>query len=117
HYYIPFSQMFTDYPDMKGVENNWTLDGPAGLEVYARLQDNVDLNKVSAKVKTLLNGHGRTDQPELLLYPMSKWHLYADFKDGKNVGGAIEYIKMFALIGFFVLLLACINFMNLSTAR
>ena len=48
---------------------------------------------------------------------MSKWHLYSEFKNGVNVGGAIQYVWMFGIIGVFVLLLACINFMNLSTAR
>ena len=48
---------------------------------------------------------------------MSRWHLYSEFKDGVNVGGAIEYVWMFGTIGVFVLLLACINFMNLSTAQ
>jgi putative ABC transport system permease protein len=48
---------------------------------------------------------------------MSKWHLYADFKNGANVGGLITFVWLFGIIGAFVLLLACINFMNLSTAR
>src|SRR5258708_5392972 len=48
---------------------------------------------------------------------MSKWHLYAQFKNGVNTGGAIEFVWLFGIIGGFVLLLACINFMNLSTAR
>ena len=48
---------------------------------------------------------------------MSKWHLYDEFKNGKNTGGRIQYVWMFGIIGVFVLLLACINFMNLSTAR
>ena len=48
---------------------------------------------------------------------MSKWHLYSEFKNGVNTGGAIQYVWMFGIIGVFVLLLACINFMNLSTAR
>ena len=48
---------------------------------------------------------------------MSKWHLYSEFKNGVNTGGAIEYVWLFGIIGVFVLLLACINFMNLSTAR
>lgn len=48
---------------------------------------------------------------------MSGWHLYAEYKNGQNVGGAIQYVRMFGMIGLFVLLLACINFMNLSTAR
>lgn len=48
---------------------------------------------------------------------MSKWHLYAEFKNGVNTGGAVTYVWLFGVIGVFVLLLACINFMNLSTAR
>jgi putative ABC transport system permease protein len=48
---------------------------------------------------------------------MNKWHLYSDFKDGINTGGAISNVWLFGIIGLFVLLLACINFMNLSTAR
>ena len=56
-------------------------------------------------------------KPALFLQPMSNWHLYSEFKNGVNVGGAIQYVWMFGIIGVFVLLLACINFMNLSTAR
>jgi putative ABC transport system permease protein len=114
HYMMPFSGFVMDYPDSKEMITSWAF---GNLEIYARLQDQADLNKISAKIKTVFNGRGRDDKPELLLHPMSKWHLYADFNNGKNTGGAIEYIKMFALIGVFVLLLACINFMNLSTAR
>src|SRR5687767_1459896 len=48
---------------------------------------------------------------------MNKWHLYSEFKNGINTGGAIQFVWLFGIIGVFVLLLACINFMNLSTAR
>jgi putative ABC transport system permease protein len=48
---------------------------------------------------------------------MEKWHLYSDFKDGKIAGGRIQFVWLFGIISVFVLLLACINFMNLSTAR
>ena len=48
---------------------------------------------------------------------MSKWRLYSDFKDGKNVGGMIEYVRLFTIIAIIILLIACVNFMNLSTAR
>ena len=114
HYMMPFSEYVIDYPDSKEIVTSWAV---GNMEIYAQLQDQADLDKVSAKLKPIFNGHGREDKPALVLHPMSKWHLYADFNNGKNTGGAIEYIKMFALIGFFVLLLACINFMNLSTAR
>src|SRR5882762_1278555 len=51
------------------------------------------------------------------IFPMSKWRLYSDFKDGKNIGGMIEYVRLFTIIAFIILLIACVNFMNLSTAR
>lgn len=55
---------------------------------------------------------------EIFLHPMSRWHLHSHWdKQGTQTGGQIEYVWLFAVIGLFVLLLACINFMNLSTAR
>jgi putative ABC transport system permease protein len=51
------------------------------------------------------------------IFPLSKWHLYGDFRNGQPIGGRIETVRVFALIAAFILLIACINFMNLSTAR
>jgi hypothetical protein len=48
---------------------------------------------------------------------MAGWHLYGEFKNGESTGGRIQFVWLFGLIGGFVLLLAAINFMNLSTAR
>ena len=88
---------------------------------YAQLADNADIDKVSAKIKDIkLDKVDKSEikqHPQVFLYPMSKWHLYSDFKNGINTGGAIQYLWLFGIIGMFVLLLACINFMNLSTAR
>ena len=53
----------------------------------------------------------------LFLYPFSKLYLEGRFENGVVIGGKIDYIKIFTLIAIFVLLIACINFMNLSTAR
>src|SRR6201999_4478412 len=64
------------------------------------------VNKVELNQKT-----------QVILDPMKNWHLYGDFQNGVNAGGRIKYVWMFGIIVFFVLLLACINFMNLSTAR
>jgi putative ABC transport system permease protein len=86
--------------------------------LFGSLADGKTLSNVQANVKDALVGKpDRFDSPEIFLQPMSRWHLYSEFKDGVNTGGAIRYVWMFGLIGFFVLLLACINFMNLSTAR
>ena len=104
---------------VKGNENNWTNES---FQLFVQVADNADMASVSAKIKdiklTKIDATtAKREKPEMLLHPMSKWHLYSEFKDGVNVGGAIQYVWMFACIGVFVLLLACINFMNLSTAR
>src|SRR5690606_20184649 len=75
----------------------------------ARIND-VKLNKMKTD-------YDRSYNPEVFLHPMSKWQLYSESKAARNVGGRIEFVWLFGIIGVFVLLLACINFMNLSTAR
>ena len=78
-------------------------------------------NAVSRKIKDAklrnVEPDDRRYNPQLFLQPMSKWHLYGEFKNGVNTGGRIQYVWLFGIIGVFVLILACINFMNLSTAR
>jgi putative ABC transport system permease protein len=91
------------------------------FQAYVQLADNADMEKVSAKIKDAklkrVTPADAAFKPVVFLQPMSKWHLYSEFKNGVNVGGRIEFVRLFGIIGFFVLLLACINFMNLSTAR
>lgn len=55
--------------------------------------------------------------PEIFIQPMAKWRLYSEFENGVNTGGFIKYVRMFGILGFIVLLIARINFMNLSTSR
>ncbi len=103
---------------IKTVEDPWRANS---FSLFVQLNDNADINKVSAKIKDAklkrVNPQLAKKKPALFLQPMSKWHLYSEFKNGVNAGGAIQYVWMFGIIGVFVLLLACINFMNLSTAR
>jgi putative ABC transport system permease protein len=102
--------------------NEW---GNNSWDIYAELRPGADVDRVSARIRNIkLQGLkvqgdklGVSFKPVVFLYPMRKWHLYAEFKNGINTGGAIEFVWMFGIIGIFVLLLACINFMNLSTAR
>lgn len=94
--------------------NNW-------LEVYIQLEENVDMASASNAIKDAKLKNVGPDlikfKPELFLHPMPKWHLYSEFKNGVSTGGRITIVWLFSVIGAFVLLIACINFMNLSTAR
>jgi putative ABC transport system permease protein len=89
---------------------------------YVQIADQSDMNKISIKIKDLKKNklskvNADLYKPEVFLQPMSKWHLYSEFKNGVNTGGRIQFVWLFCIIGIFVLLLACINFINLSTAR
>jgi ABC-type antimicrobial peptide transport system permease subunit len=101
---------------------NWKEDWNNNMmQVFAQLSPATTIEKASAKIKDVKLKHSsaeaKTVKPEIFLHPMNKWHLYDEFENGVNTGGAIQYVWLFAIIGMFVLLLACINFMNLSTAR
>jgi len=90
------------------------------FQVFVQIADNADMERVSRKIRDLKENVSKEDADQravVFLQPMSKWHLYEEFSNGVNVGGQIEFVWLFGTIGFFVLLLACINFMNLSTAR
>jgi len=91
------------------------------FRAFVQVNDQSDMQNISAKIKDSklqhVNKREQVFKAHVFLHPMSKWHLYDDFKNGKNVGGRITYVWLFGIIGCFVLLLACINFMNLSTAR
>jgi len=108
----------TDRNWQEKATNPWRNNS---FQCYAQIADNAYMNQVSAKIKDVkLHRVQKADaafKPVVFLHPMSKWHLYSGFKNGVNTGGKIEFVWLFGIIGFFVLLLACINFMNLSTAR
>ncbi|MDO6433335.1 ABC transporter permease [Flavitalea sp. BT771] len=103
---------------VKKAATDWNDDS---FQMFAQIAGNEDMARVSEKIKDCkLHNVDREKarfRPTIILQPMSKWHLYSDFRNGINTGGAIQYVWLFGIIGMFVLLLACINFMNLSTAR
>ncbi|MCF0069327.1 FtsX-like permease family protein [Dyadobacter sp. CY261] len=82
------------------------------------VQEGVSMEALSQKIGPMLTGKDSYIKSQhLSLYPMGRWHLYDEFKDWVNTGGQILFVRLFGIIGAFVLLIACINFMNLSTAR
>ena len=103
---------------MENAKDQW---GNSSFLMYVQLQPNTTPEAVSAMIKNAENDMVDADTKkfnlEVFLNPMNRWHLYSEWKEGINTGGRIQYVWMFGIIGAFVLLLACINFMNLSTAR
>jgi putative ABC transport system permease protein len=100
----------------KVAKNEWDENS---YMIFVQLKNGVDINTVSRKIKDIRMKRDNPPayKPAFFLHPMSKWHLYADFENGVNIGGTITYVWLFGIVGLFILLLACINFMNLSTAR
>ncbi|HTK21989.1 MAG TPA: ABC transporter permease, partial [Mucilaginibacter sp.] len=119
---LPWDLYLSTNPWTKNNVNEW---GDNSWQVFAQLNEGVNIDQVSARIRDLkLNALKAANdklslsfKPALFLHPMTKWHLHSEFKNGVIVGGNIEFVWMFGIIGTFVLLLACINFMNLSTAR
>ena len=118
---IPFQLQETIYTYIKDYhKTNW---GNNSWQVFVQLNGNATEKSVDAKIKDVVLSHFTDEntlksvKPEVFIHPMSKWRLYSDFKDGKNIGGFIKYVRMFGILGLIVLIIACINFMNLSTAR
>ncbi|MEL7248463.1 MAG: ABC transporter permease [Bacteroidota bacterium] len=102
-------------PEWVGWGNSW-------FRTLAQVKEGADLAEVSNLIKDLKMDNAAEDEglrfdPQLFLHPMSDWRFYSEFENGISVGGRITYFRAFAIIGLIVLLLACINFMNLSTAR
>jgi putative ABC transport system permease protein len=103
---------------MKAEENNWRNT----LTTYVELQPNTTFESASAKIRDIKSNNlskeeATRENPRLFVQPMSRWHLYSEWENGKEVRGRIQFVWLFGVIGGFVLLLACINFMNLSTAQ
>ena len=90
----------------------------SSFQILVQLNPGSKPEGVSEKIKNLVYDHTKNaTKPALYLYPMNHWHLYDQFKNGKEAGGNIQYVWMFGVVAVFILLLASINFMNLSTAR
>lgn len=103
---------------LKNNQGDWSNNF---LYIYAQLSPQSDFEKASAKIRDLKLPHtngNASRKPALFLHPMSKWHLYSKFENGANVtSDQLKFVWFYGTISVFVLLLACINFVNLSTAH
>ncbi len=99
----------------KYMDSDWT---DVSIRTFVLLKSNTKPADVNPKIKNIvLKYSGGRAKDEAFLYPVSQLRLYSKFVDGKPNGGRVDTVRLFTLIALFILLIACINFMNLSTAR
>lgn len=103
------------------AEQDWIKTsgwGNYSFLTYVMLKPGASMDAVNAKLKNIVARYDpHNKENTMFLFPYAKFHLYSDFKNGVSIGGAIESVRLFLLLAIGILLIACINFMNLSTAR
>lgn len=100
---------------VRNSKDNW---GNYSFQVFVELNNPKNEAAVESTIQDMLAEKGQTDiKREFFLHPLTRWRLYSSFKDGQENGGMIDYVQMFSVIAIFILVIACINFMNLATAR
>jgi len=112
-----FLRSWTDYVKQNAWVHNWGNTSP---DTYVQLLPGANPAKVRAEIKDFIYKYKSKDKgsyTELDLQPYPDKYLHATFKDGYIDGGRIEYVRLFSIVALFILLIACINFMNLATAR
>ncbi|WP_184550759.1 ABC transporter permease [Mucilaginibacter sp. FT3.2] len=115
-YLIPFSLLEQTNPYMKGAHGSF---GNNAFNIYVKLKQSVTYAQLSPKIKNMEKGENNVNakNSEVIMQPMQDWHLYSDYKNGVASAGFIDYVRIFSIIGILVLLIACVNFINLTTAR
>jgi len=109
---MPYAQFENDNAWAKN--SNW---GHNFCQTYVQLKDAGSLNRANSILKSIVARHSTGNTNQFFLFPFSKTHLYQKFENGKSVGGSISQIHLFEALALCILLIACVNFMNLSTAR
>ncbi|HZY39535.1 MAG TPA: FtsX-like permease family protein, partial [Mucilaginibacter sp.] len=117
NYLVPFAYSEATQGWIRDGRTRWTYNS---FSAYVALEPGVTYVQIAPNIRDIVNKRSqemRSLKPQVIMHPLADWHLYNDFKNGKAVGGFIEYVRLFSIIGMLVLAIACINFMNLSTAR
>ena len=114
----PWELYVSSEPWIKRQADKWDDNS---FQTFVQIADHTDFatverNIIDTKIKHV-DPADKKYKFEIFLHPMKDWHLRAHWDNGVKTGGLIEYVWIFTIVGVFVLLLACINFMNLSTAR
>lgn len=107
------------YQKNEWVRRNTTNWGNYSFQVFVELNDPKNKASVENSIRDMLAKHGEDKEMkhEFFLYPLLRWRLYSNFENGVEQGGMSDYVQLFTIIAIFIIGIACINFMNLATAR
>lgn len=105
---------FKIYFDRNTWLNEW---GNNSIQTFVELEKNSNVASLNQKLDGYIKSKDTTSTARPFLFSMNDWRLYSKFEEGKQVGGRIQYVRMFSIIAWIILFIACINFMNLATAR
>ncbi len=102
-------------PNHKNLMAEWRN---SSWSVFVLVNPGANMAQVDKSINEVMKKHNPGEHfSNYFSFPMSKWRLNSEFREGKNVGGMIQYVRLFTIIAVIILLIACVNFMNLSTAR
>ncbi|WP_074405644.1 ABC transporter permease [Aquimarina megaterium] len=97
-----------------GEKNDWVNNNPI---TYILLNEGTNVEEFAAKIENFSKLQNKDVTADLIMTKYSSNYLYGNFENGKQVSGRMNYIYLFSCIALFILIIACINFMNLSTAN
>ncbi len=113
-YEFDFTLSFEVFKD----ENPWVKEwGNNGPPTFIVLHPGTDASAFAGKIRDYIKGKDKDSNVSLFLQKYSDRYLHGKFENGLQAGGRIEYVRLFSIIAVFILIIACINFMNLATAR
>lgn len=113
---LPYKHWHNTNEWVRRNETNW---GNYSFQVFVELNDAKNKASVENSIRGMLGEHGEDKEMkhEFFLYPLLRWRLYSNFENGVEQGGMSDYVQLFTIIAVFIIVIACINFMNLATAR
>ena len=111
---IPFNTAMAMDPGYKAALSFW---GNSSYHMYIEVEPNTDVSQLQSRLRDVIKANKSDTEEELMIFPLHRSRLYSEFVNGKSVGGAITYVRIFMVTAIMILALACINFINLATAR
>ncbi|MEO8861112.1 MAG: ABC transporter permease [Ginsengibacter sp.] len=115
---VPFTYLQQTHPEQNS--DGSSNFGSNSLQIFIKLKPGITYAQVAPKIRNIEHTEtGSTNEMNsyVTFQPVARWHLYSNYVNGKDMPGFLEYVNMFSIIGLLVLIIACINFINLTTAR